>query len=79
MTKVICWNALFHEQATMVSDIHPVNARNRPKLGQSFRADARQAWQDYQATGLHVSATEAEQWLLALEAGRDVDPPECHD
>ncbi len=42
------------------------------------RQAALAAWADYQATGLHVTAEEADTWLARLEAGEDADPPECH-
>ena len=31
-----------------------------------------------QATGLHVTAEEADAWLAKLEAGEDATPPPCH-
>ena len=43
----------------------------------TFR-DALAAWDSYQATGVHVTADEADAWLARLEAGEDVEPPECH-
>jgi predicted transcriptional regulator len=42
------------------------------------RQDAVAAWEEYRTTGLHVTAEEADAWLAKLEAGEDVDPPECH-
>ena len=38
----------------------------------------RMAWNEYQATGLHVCLEEADAWLAQLEEGKDVEPPECH-
>ncbi|MFT4182007.1 MAG: CopG family ribbon-helix-helix protein [Rhizobium sp.] len=43
-----------------------------------MRQDALVAWEEYQTTGLHVTAEEADAWLSKLEAGEDVDPPACH-
>ena len=40
--------------------------------------DAIRAWKEYQATGLHATREEADAWLARLEAGEDVEPPECH-
>lgn len=37
------------------------------------------AWEQYQTTGLHVTASEADKWLAKLEAGKDASPPTCHD
>jgi predicted transcriptional regulator len=36
------------------------------------------AWDDYQATGLHLTEEEADAWLTKLEAGEDAEAPECH-
>ena len=51
--------------------------REEKKL--SFREDARKAWDDYQATGLHLTAEEADRWLEKLADGDDAEPPACHD
>lgn len=51
----------------------------REEKREAFRQDGIKAWNEYQATGLHLSATEADEWLARLEAGQDVEPPECHD
>ncbi|MBL8510574.1 MAG: ribbon-helix-helix protein, CopG family [Betaproteobacteria bacterium] len=45
---------------------------------EALRQDAIRAWQSYQETGLHLSYAEADDWLAQLEAGQDVEPPECH-
>ena len=36
------------------------------------------AWEHYKTTGLHVTGEEMEEWMLKIEAGEDVPPPECH-
>jgi len=46
----------------------------RERLQQELQA----AWAEYKATGLHVTGDEMNAWLARLEAGEDVDPPECH-
>jgi predicted transcriptional regulator len=51
----------------------------REERREQFRQDALAAWAEYQATGLHVTAEEADAWLARLEAGEDVEPPECHE
>jgi predicted transcriptional regulator len=51
----------------------------REERREQFRQDALAAWAEYQATGLHVTAEEAEAWLARLEAGEDAEPPECHE
>lgn len=49
----------------------------REEKREQFRQDALAAWANYQATGLHVSAEEADAWLAKLEAGKDAVPPKC--
>ncbi|WP_395020597.1 CopG family ribbon-helix-helix protein [Dongia sp.] len=36
------------------------------------------SWEDYQATGLHVTGEEVDAWLAKLEAGEDAEPPIPH-
>lgn len=50
----------------------------REEARDAYRQDGMRAWADYQATGLHVSADEADAWLAKLEAGEDAEPPACH-
>ena len=50
----------------------------REEKREAFRQDAITAWNEYQATGLHVTKEEADAWLAKLEAGKNVEPPECH-
>lgn len=50
----------------------------REEKREQFRQDALAAWNDYQATGLHVTAEEADAWLAKLEAGENAEAPECH-
>jgi predicted transcriptional regulator len=50
----------------------------REEKREAFHQDAIRAWNGYQATGLHVTMEEADAWLAKLEAGQDVEPPECH-
>ncbi len=51
----------------------------REEKREQFHQDALAAWNHYQATGLHVTAGEADKWLAKLEAGKDAPPPACHD
>jgi predicted transcriptional regulator len=46
---------------------------------QQFRRDALAAWEEYQATGHHLTRAEVDAWLARLEAGDDADPPPLHD
>ena len=48
---------------------------DREEKREAFRQDGLTAWRKYQATGLHVTAEEADAWLAKLEAGQDIDPP----
>ncbi|MGA2050274.1 MAG: ribbon-helix-helix protein, CopG family [Terracidiphilus sp.] len=50
----------------------------REEKREQLRAEALKAWNDYQATGMHVTAEEADAWLARLEAGEDAEAPECH-
>ena len=50
----------------------------REEKREQFRQDAISAWNDYRATGLHVTADEADAWLAKLEDGEDAEVPECH-
>ena len=49
----------------------------REEKREQFRQDALAAWANYQATGRHVTAEEADTWLAKLEAGKDAAPPKC--
>jgi predicted transcriptional regulator len=50
----------------------------REEKREQLRQDALAAWAGYQATGLHVTAKEADAWLSKLEAGRRAVIPKCH-
>ena len=50
----------------------------REEKRERLRRDALAAWNDYQVTGLHATAEEADAWLAKLEAGEDAEAPECH-
>ncbi|MFA6061155.1 MAG: ribbon-helix-helix protein, CopG family [Gallionella sp.] len=50
----------------------------REEKREAFRQEGIRAWNDYQATGLHVTQKEADAWLARLEEGELVEPPECH-
>ena len=50
----------------------------REERREQLRQDAQAAWAHYQATGLHITAEEADTWLAKLEAGEDAAPPPCH-
>jgi predicted transcriptional regulator len=50
----------------------------REEKREQLRQDALAAWADYQTTGLHVTAEEADAWLAGLEAGNHAAFPKCH-
>lgn len=45
---------------------------------EQLNRDSVAAWEEYQATGLHVTAEEADAWLAKLAAGEDAEPPVPH-
>jgi predicted transcriptional regulator len=51
---------------------------DREEKREAFRQDTLKAWEEYRATGLHVTADEADAWLAQLEQGNDIEPPACH-
>jgi predicted transcriptional regulator len=50
----------------------------REEKRESFRQEALDAWEGYQANGQHVTFEEADAWLAKLEAGEDAELPKCH-
>ena len=51
---------------------------DREEKREQLRQDALAAWADYQTTGLHVTARDADAWLAKLEAGKRAVIPKCH-
>lgn len=51
---------------------------DREERQEALRRDGIQAWEAYQATGLHVTQEEADAWMASLEGGEDLEPPQCH-
>ncbi|MDE2463164.1 MAG: ribbon-helix-helix protein, CopG family [Alphaproteobacteria bacterium] len=51
---------------------------DREEKREAFRQDAIRAWDEYRATGMHVTADEADVWLAKLESDEDAAPPACH-
>lgn len=50
----------------------------REEKRETFRQDSLNAWEGYRLTGQHVTAEEADAWLVKLEQGHDAKPPACH-
>jgi len=53
-------------------------ASERQKRREQVRQDVLAAWAEYQATGQHVTAEEADAWLAQFEDGKDIRPPSTH-
>ncbi|MDI5891350.1 CopG family ribbon-helix-helix protein [Halomonas rhizosphaerae] len=45
---------------------------------ETFRQDTLNAWEEYQATGLHATADEVEQWLVSWGKDDEASAPRCH-
>lgn len=52
---------------------------SREEAREGFRQAGLAAWQEYQATGQHVTHEEADARLAKLEAGEETDIPQCHN
>jgi predicted transcriptional regulator len=50
----------------------------REEKRETLKQETLKAWEEYQTSGLHVTAGEADAWLAQLSDGNDIDPPECH-
>jgi predicted transcriptional regulator len=50
----------------------------REEKREQLRQDALAAWSDYQTTGLHLTAKEADAWLAKIETGKRAAIPRCH-
>jgi predicted transcriptional regulator len=51
----------------------------REEMFEHAKQQALDAWHEYEITGMHVTAVEADAWLAKLEAGDVTDAPECRD
>jgi predicted transcriptional regulator len=49
----------------------------REERREQFRQDTLAAWEEFQATGQHVTAEDADAWLAKLEEGETAEPPAC--
>lgn len=50
----------------------------REEQREAFRQDAFQAWESYQATGLHATAEEVDAWLASWGSENELPAPKCH-
>ena len=44
----------------------------------AFRRETLKAWQALRADGLHLTIDETDAWLVQLEQGNDIEPPQSH-
>jgi predicted transcriptional regulator len=45
---------------------------------ESFSKDALEAWEEFQATGMHATADEVEKWLASWGTDSELSTPLCH-
>lgn len=50
----------------------------REEKREAFRQDTIEAWEEFQATGLHATAEEVEKWLASWGTEDELPPPVCH-
>lgn len=50
----------------------------REEKREAFRQDTLRAWDEFQATGLHATADEVEEWLASWGSDAELPAPECH-
>ena len=51
---------------------------DREEKREEYRQAGLAAWNNYQTTGLHLTAEEADSWLAQLENGEKAKAPKCH-
>jgi predicted transcriptional regulator len=51
----------------------------REEARESFRREALASWNEYQATGRHLTGGEVRQWLSGWGGEAEADLPACHD
>jgi predicted transcriptional regulator len=51
---------------------------DREEKRAAFRKDTLKAWDEYQQTGLHVTATEVDTWLASWGTENPLPTPICH-
>jgi hypothetical protein len=42
----------------------------------AFRHEALKAWEAFRVNGLHVTVDETDAWMVQLEQGNDIEPPQ---
>ena len=51
---------------------------NREEQRQAFHQEGMQAWEEYQATGLHLTGDEVAAWLATWGEENEIPVPVCH-
>jgi predicted transcriptional regulator len=51
----------------------------REEQRERLRQDTLQAWEEFQATGLHATAEAVERWLSSWGTEDELPAPECHE
>ncbi|ALR07869.1 CopG family ribbon-helix-helix protein (plasmid) [Xylella fastidiosa] len=51
----------------------------REEKREAFRQDTLKAWEEFQATGLHVTTEEVEKWLSSWGTENELPAPVCHE
>lgn len=52
---------------------------DREEKREKLRQDTLQAWEEFQATGLHATAEEVDMWLARWGTEDELPAPECHE
>jgi len=52
---------------------------DREEKRETLRADTVKAWDEFQATGLHATADEVDDWLASWGSDAERPAPECHE
>jgi predicted transcriptional regulator len=67
-----------HIAAKTVSVKLDADTRTRVEKCEAFRQDTPKAWEEYQETGLHVTASEVDAWLSTWGTEAELSAPVCH-
>ncbi|MGK2911039.1 MAG: CopG family ribbon-helix-helix protein [Sphingobium sp.] len=51
---------------------------DREEKREVLRQDTLEAWDEFQATGLHATADEVDKWLASWGTDNELSAPECH-
>ncbi|QIT56593.1 ribbon-helix-helix protein, CopG family [Aquisalimonas sp. 2447] len=52
---------------------------DREERREAFKREALEAWETYQATGLHVTSDEMRKWLASWGTEDELPAPKCHE